>query len=179
MSFSSPAPTPFPLEFKTLPLTNFGIDSIFIPSNIIILVFFVKKFGQKRFCKILYQIYFYSSLPDKPIYLITSFTFISNRNSSLDGSNKKNAKHLISHPYRSPFGRFLSKTVLITQKMRQWAPLFILYCDVSTYHNFKSLCPQFNNSLFVSFPEKKIKLEKRKKGLIRKTLDLSPHPWNQ
>ena len=116
MSFSSPAPTPFPLEFKTLPLTNFGIDSIFIPSNIIILVFFVKKFGQKRFCKILYQIYFYSSLPDKPIYLITSFTFISNRNSSLDGSNKKNAKHLISHPYRSPFGRFLSKTVLITKK---------------------------------------------------------------
>ena len=57
LSFSSPAPTPFPLEFKTLPLTNFGIDSIFIPSNIIILVFFVKKFGQKRFCKILYQIY--------------------------------------------------------------------------------------------------------------------------
>ena len=116
---------------------------------------------------------FYSSFSDKPIYLITLFTFISNRNSCIDGSNTKNAKHLMSHPYRSPFGRFLSKTVLITKKCDNGH--LSLYCIVM----FKSLGPQFNNSSFFSFPEKKIKLKKRKKGLVRKTLDLSPHPWNQ
>ena len=125
------------------------------------------------------RVFLFFSLPDKPIYLITSFTFISNRNSSLHGSNTKNAKHLKSHPYRSPFGRFLSKTVLITKKCDSGH--LSLYCIVM-FQLTTTLKLYVRNLITVHSSvslKKKIKLEKRKKGLLRKTLDLSPHPWNQ